>query len=259
MQLAPLSVPRGSANPLPVFTGIVEDIGRLLSRTSRGPGARFRVGTSLGPLVLGESISVMGVCLTVHRGFDGAFEADASEETLARTTLGRLRVGHQLNLERAVAMGGRFGGHIVTGHVDGVGRLLKRRNVGDAVELSIGFDEDLSVYLAEKGSIAVDGVSLTVNAVDSGVFRVTIVPHTQDKTLFGDMAIGAEMNLEVDVLARYVARCVGVDRARGRGSSSVSSSVSSSGTPFEGSSRKSEGGSSDGGLMSRLAKAGFLL
>ncbi|HQF23715.1 MAG TPA: galactose-1-phosphate uridylyltransferase, partial [Polyangiaceae bacterium] len=140
------------ANSIAVFTGLVEDVGQLLSRTPRGPGARLRVATRLSPLVLGESIAVMGVCLTVQRILDGAFEADASGETLVRSTLGRLPVGHGLHLERAVAVGGRFGGHIVAGHVDGLGRLVEKRPLGEAVDLAFSYDGHLAALLAEKGS-----------------------------------------------------------------------------------------------------------
>jgi len=189
-----------------MFTGIVEDIGRLMSRTSRGGGARLRIATTLTPLVLGESIAVMGICLTVHQILDGAFEADASAETLARGTLGRLAVGHRLHVERALLVGGRVGGHFVAGHVDCVGRLSARKPVGEAVELTFAHDGSLAPYLAVKGSVAVDGVSLTVNEVGARTLGVTVVPHTLEQTLLGAMSMGTEVNLEADLLARYVAR-----------------------------------------------------
>jgi len=221
-----------------VFTGIVEDIGQLLSRTSRGQGARIRVATRLSPLVLGESIAVMGVCVTVCRILDGAFEADASSETLLRSTLGRLSVGHRLHLERALAVGGRFGGHIVAGHVDGVGRLLARTNDAESAELTLTYDSPLAPFLAVKGSVAVDGVSLTVNMVDAHTLRVTVIPHTQDHTLFGCMSIGTEVNLEADVLARYVARWLDVHRLTEE--------------------PKEPSKSPEDALLSRLASSGFL-
>jgi len=223
------------ANSSAVFTGLVEDMGRLLSRTSRGPGARLRVATGLSPLVLGESIAVMGVCLTVQKILDGAFEADASGETLARSTLGRLPSGHRLHLERAVAVGGRLGGHIVAGHVDGLGRLVERKTLGEAVDLAFAYEGPLAPFLAEKGSVAVDGVSLTVNVVDARAFHVAVIPHTQDMTLLADMPVGTEVNLEADVLARYVARWLEVGRSTG-----------------------GPGGSSDESLLSRLASSGYL-
>ena len=227
------------ANPTAVFTGIVEDLGQLLARTSRGPGALVRISTSLSPLVLGESIAVMGVCLTVHKILDGAFEAEASGETLKCSTLGKLPSGHHLHLERAVAIGGRLGGHIVAGHVDGLGRLVERKLVGTAIDLAFAYDGLLGPFLALKGSVAVDGVSLTVNSVDPRAFHVTVIPHTQDKTLFGAMTIGTEVNLEADVLARYVARWLQTHR------STVDRTESS-------------GESSDAGLLSRLASSGYL-
>lgn len=224
------------ANSFAVFTGLVEDVGRLISRSARGPGARLRVGTRLAPLVLGESIAVMGVCLTVQKILDGSFEADASAETMTRSTLGRLPVGHSLHLERALPVGGRLGGHIVAGHVDGLGRLVERRPLGEAIDLGFAYEPTLAPYLAEKGSVAVDGVSLTINAVDARVFHVAVIPHTQDETLLAQMRVGAESNLEADVLARYVARWLEVGRQAGL----------------------PPGGSSDDALLSRLASSGYL-
>jgi riboflavin synthase len=221
-----------------VFTGLVEDVGRLLSRTPRGPGARLRVATRLSPLVLGESIAVMGVCLTVEKILDGAFEADASSETVSRSTLGRLPTGHRLHLERAVPVGGRLGGHIVSGHVDGLGRLVERKPLGEAIDLTFAYDASLAAFLAEKGSIAVDGVSLTINAVERDRFHVAVIPHTQDETLLADMTVGTYANLEVDVLARYVARWLQVGRQSDAG--------------------EQGGSSSDDTLMSRLASSGYL-
>lgn len=223
------------ANSSTVFTGLIEDIGRLQARDPRGPGARLRISSRLAPLVLGESIAVMGVCLTVQKILDRAFEADASAETLSRSTLGRLPIGHQLHLERALPVGGRLGGHIVAGHVDGLGRLIERKPLGEAIDLCFSFAPALATYIAEKGSIAIDGVSLTVNEVGRSAFRVAVIPHTQDETLLADMAIGTEANLEVDVLARYVARWLEV----GRGDDHST-------------------GSSDESLMARLASSGFL-
>lgn len=189
-----------------MFTGLVEDLGRIEARVAAGPGARLRIATALQPLVLGESIAVMGVCLTVTSIVAGGFEADASAETLARTTLGRLSVGHAVHLERALQLGGRLGGHLVAGHVDGIARLVERKPVGQAVALGFTFDAGLAPFIAAKGSVAIDGVSLTVNEVAGDRFSVAIVPHTQQATAFGTMMPGAFCNLEIDVLARYVAR-----------------------------------------------------
>ena len=174
---------------------------------------------------MGESISVDGCCLTVvaiAAGPDGrgraGFEADASSETLARTTLGTLRMGVELNLERATKLGQRMGGHIVTGHVDGIGKVEGRRAIGEAIELTFGAPPSLARYIAEKGSICVNGVSLTVNRVFAERFDVAIIPHTRTVTSLDALAQGDVVNLEVDVVARYVARLLeaGPDTAENR-------------------------------------------
>jgi len=205
-----------------MFTGLVETIGTLRRRAG-SPVARS-VGTAspsggharatiearfTGALVLGESIAVNGVCLTVDRIIDAGFEADMSEETLARTTLGALPLGSKVHLERATPAGGRLGGHIVAGHVDGVGHIVEREPRGDAIRLSTRIPADLAPFVAPKGSITIDGVSLTVNGVrDEGdtSIEVMLVPHTLGATSLGDLRPGDRANIEVDVLARYVAR-----------------------------------------------------
>jgi riboflavin synthase len=224
-----------------VFTGLVEDVGRLQARVARGPGARLSIQTRLAPLVLGESISVMGVCLTVDAFRQGGFEADASHETLQRTTLGSLAIGSGVHLERALAVGGRMGGHIVAGHVDGTASLLERKPVGEAVELTFALDGSLAPYVAGKGSIALDGVSLTVNEVAADRFTVMIVPHTREATLMGGQQPGQVSNVEVDVLARYVVRWLQASRG-----------------PVAGTAGSVTDSSSDEAWMKRLANAGFL-
>jgi riboflavin synthase len=196
-----------------VFTGLVEEKGTLRARTPRGPGARVTIGCSLAPLALGDSISVDGVCLTVDTVVPGGFEADCSHETLARTTLGSMLLGGGVNLERAAALGQRMGGHIVSGHVDGTGVVSERRPVGDALHVEMTMPRELARYVAEKGSICVNGVSLTVNSVQADRFSVMLIPHTLHKTTLDGIAVGAKVNLEVDVVARYVARLL--DAARG--------------------------------------------
>ena len=214
-----------------MFTGLVATVGTLaaLRRTAEdGPeggvevsgkrvlGARLTIRAPFedGPLALGESIAVNGACLTVDAvSRDGSeFEADASAETLARTTLGALRVGSPLHLERALRAADRMGGHLVTGHVDGIGTLADRRAVGDAVWMAFRVPGELAKFIAEKGSIAVDGVSLTVNAVEGDRFEVTIIPHTLSHTTFGALAPADRVNLEVDLIARYVARLLSTER-----------------------------------------------
>jgi riboflavin synthase len=189
-----------------MFTGLVEQTGALAERVPNGPGARMTIRCTLQKLELGESIAVDGVCLTVDRIVPEGFVVDASSETLARTTLGRLQRGQAVNLERALPLGGRMGGHIVTGHVDGVGRVASRESRGNAVEMSFSFPRELGRYIAEKGSICVSGVSLTVNRVAGDRFEVMLIPHTLAKTSLDALQPGAEVNLEVDILARYVAR-----------------------------------------------------
>jgi riboflavin synthase len=191
-----------------MFTGLVAVTGALASRTMRGPGARLVLRASFddGPLVLGESIAVDGVCLSVDAIVAGGFEVDASAETLARTTLGRLPVESPVHFERSVRVGEPLGGHLVTGHVDGVGTVSARRDVGEALWMAVSLEPSLARFVAEKGSIAVDGVSLTVNAAGPGSFEVTLIPHTLRKTKLGQHVAGAAVNLEVDLVARYVAR-----------------------------------------------------
>ncbi|MBX3201789.1 MAG: riboflavin synthase [Labilithrix sp.] len=207
-----------------MFTGLVESKGALVRRTQHGPGARLvirgeLVGRGKDPIVLGESIAIDGVCLTVdvivEPGGPGptVFEADASSETLAKTTLGSLSAGAPVNLERALPIGGRLGGHIVSGHVDGVGRVLEKTPTGGAQKIVFEAPAELARFIAPKGSICVSGVSLTVNGVSGAAFDVMLIPHTRDKTSLDGLAVGAPVNLEVDVLARYVARLLEVGRA----------------------------------------------
>ena len=196
-----------------MFTGLVEEKGILRARSPRGPGARVRIACSLAPLELGESISVDGVCLTVDTIVEGGFEADCSEETLARTTLGSVPLGGGVNLERAAALGQRMGGHIVSGHVDGTGTVAERRPVGEALHVEFTMPRELARYVAEKGSVCVNGVSLTVNGVSDTQFSVVLIPHTLKKTTLDGIAVGAKVNLEVDVVARYVARLLEAGQA----------------------------------------------
>lgn len=192
-----------------MFTGIIEDVGTLAEFRRTGTGATVVVSTRLGnagETALGDSIAVDGCCLTVTRFGDGRFEADLSAETLARTTLGSLAAGRRVNLERALAAGARMGGHIVQGHVDSVGSIASIREDGETRVLRFRCDAGLRPYLAEKGSVAVNGVSLTVNEVTPDGFGVTLVPFTLSHTTFGDLKDGAPVNLEADVVAKYVLR-----------------------------------------------------
>lgn len=197
-----------------MFTGLVEAIGTLRRRAGR-PVARALIETGLGPLVLGESVSVDGVCLTVDRILASGFECDMSSETLARTTLGDTPLGSKVHLERATPLGGRMGGHVVLGHVDGVGVVSALVPRGDALCFEVRAPAALSRFLAPKGSIALQGVSLTLNTVDDAAnddvsFAVMLVPHTLATTRLGELRPDARINIEVDVLARYVARALDV-------------------------------------------------
>lgn len=196
-----------------MFTGLVERKGTLARRSRRGPGYRLAIAAELGELVLGESISVSGACLTVV-SFDGSgFEADVSLETTSKTTLGSLALGSAVNLERALKVGDRLGGHIVAGHVDAVAELVRIAPAGEAQRLSIAYPRELSRFIAPKGSITLDGVSLTVNAVTNTVLEVMVIPHTLSVTTLGDLKTGSAINLEVDTLARYAVRFLEVSSA----------------------------------------------
>jgi len=189
-----------------MFTGLVECTGLVAARSVRGPSVRLTLSAPLEGLSLGESISVSGACLTVVSHAGGSFEVDVSAETLSRTTLGRLQVGSRVNLERSLQLGDRLGGHLVAGHVDGLARLLALEPSGEARAMTFEAPKELAPYLASKGSVALDGVSLTVNGVDGARFTVMIIPHTLSVTTLGHYAPGQELNLEVDLVARYVVR-----------------------------------------------------
>ena len=212
-----------------MFTGIIEGVGRLAAREPRGGDVRFTFATGSLPWLgergedvrLGESIAVNGVCLTVVAFDAGSFQADASTETLALTTLGTLAEGAALNLERAMRPSDRLGGHLVSGHVDGIGRVLSVHDDARAQRWRFAAPAPLLKYVAKKGSICVDGVSLTVNAVDGEGFEVALIPHTVAHTRFAETAVGDAVNLEIDLVARYVERLLGaraaVDAAGGEG------------------------------------------
>lgn len=208
-KFAPTMAKHNSGPHRQMFTGLIEGLGTLVSRESRGGDARLRIDAGTLPFVgvaLGESIAVNGVCLTVVT-FDGSsFEVDASNETLSLTTLGGLKPGSALNLERAMKPTDRLGGHLVSGHVDGIGRVTQISNDGRAQRWKIAVPANLSKYIAQKGSICVDGVSLTVNAVDDHSFEVALIPHTVSQTAFAKTGMGHAVNIEIDLVARYVER-----------------------------------------------------
>jgi riboflavin synthase len=192
-----------------MFTGIVTAQGKLLERTPIGGDVRLRFdagGQSLAGCRPGDSICVSGACLTMLDPGDNAFSADVSPETLALTTLGRLGEGDPVNLELAMRPDDRLGGHLVTGHVDGIGTLRSRHPDARAERLEFEVPASLARYLARKGSVCVDGVSLTVNAVDGATFTVCLIPHTLEVTTLGRLQSGDPVNLEVDLVARYLER-----------------------------------------------------
>jgi riboflavin synthase len=194
-----------------VFTGLVEDIG-VVARVDRRSDAlvlSVRPGKiPLGELAVGESVCHDGACLTVTDVGRESYSVLAGGETLARTTLGAARVGTRLNLERSLRVGDRLGGHWVTGHIDGTGELASRRDLGANLVLGIRATPALLRYVVEKGSIAVAGTSLTVNAVDAETFSIAIIPHTRDATTLGALAVGDRVNLEVDILAKHVEKLI---------------------------------------------------
>jgi riboflavin synthase len=192
-----------------MFTGLIEGVGEVVALEPRGGDLRLRIGVGTLPfdeVALGESIAVSGVCLTVVEYDAESFAADASTETLALTTLGALSVGHAVNLERAMRPTDRLGGHLVSGHVDGLGRVLSVHEDARAQRWRFAAPAALLKYIAVKGSICVDGVSLTVNAVDGEGFEVALIPHTVSHTAFSTTQVGDAVNLEVDLVARYVER-----------------------------------------------------
>ncbi len=195
-----------------MFTGLVEDTGTVARADRRSDALVLSIRPAkipLAELVLGESVCHDGTCLTVTDIGRDAFTVLAGAETLARTTLGSLRVGSKVNLERSLKLGDRLGGHWVTGHIDGTGELAVRRDMGANLVLGFRAVPALLKYIVEKGSIAIAGVSLTVNAVDAETFSVAIIPHTRDHTTLGALAIGDRANLEVDILAKHVEKLLG--------------------------------------------------
>ena len=195
-----------------MFTGLVEDMGTVVRADRRNNALVLGIKPArmpVGELTIGESVCHDGACLTVTETTRDTFTVLAGTETLGRTTLGNLRVGKRVNLERSLRVGDRMGGHWVTGHIDGTGELAARRDLGSNLVLVVRAVPALLKYIVEKGSIAIAGVSLTVNAVDSETFSVAIIPHTRDMTTLGDLNIGDRVNLETDILAKHVEKLLG--------------------------------------------------
>jgi riboflavin synthase len=208
-----------------MFTGIVEAVGRLRSLTPTGEDVSICVeSTSLdmSDVALGDSIATNGVCLTVTAFDANSYTADLSVETLNKTGFADYQAGDYVNLEKAMLPTTRFGGHIVSGHVDGVGTIIERLAVGRAIEFWVETPAELMRYIAEKGSITIDGISLTVNALRKNAFKLTIVPHTSSETTIERFAVGHRVNLEVDVLARYMERLLDAKAQGDKPESSIS-------------------------------------
>lgn len=203
-----------------MFTGIIEAVGTIKSININAQGARLVIGTNnldMSDVKLGDSIATNGICLTVVDFDQNTYSADVSNETLNRTGFAHYKVGSQVNLEKAMLASTRFGGHMVSGHVDGVSEILSITNNGNSIEYWLSMPHELAHYIAEKGSVTIDGTSLTVNAISASdsKFRLTIVPHTVKETIFADYKIGTKVNLEVDLIARYLERLLTKNSADG--------------------------------------------
>ncbi len=199
-----------------MFTGIIQTVGRIESLVQRGDAVRLAIvapALDTSDVRLGDSIAVSGPCLTAVALGKGRFEADISPETLAKTTLGGRQAGDRVNLEKALRLSDRLGGHLVSGHVDGVGTVIARIERADYVQFRLSAPAELARYIATKGSISVEGVSLTVNAVNGVEFELMIIPHTLENTTLGELHAGSQINLEIDLVARYLERLAGRDNA----------------------------------------------
>ncbi len=197
-----------------MFTGIIQSIGKIISITPGSVDTRLSVDVGKMPfddVQMGESISINGACMTVVSFDENSFSVDVSRESLAMTTLGRLQTGSPVNLERALRLSDRLGGHLVTGHVDGVGQITERLSEGRSVRFGIRVPGTLTRYIAHKGSICIDGVSLTVNRIEGKELGLQIIPHTLEQTIFSEYRVGDEVNLEVDLIARYLERLLDKD------------------------------------------------
>ncbi|PST90096.1 riboflavin synthase [Photobacterium sp. NCIMB 13483] len=199
-----------------MFTGIIEAVGKISAMTPKGADVSVTVDSGsldLSDVKLGDSIATNGVCLTVVKLTGKGYVADLSLETLNRTAFVNYKAGQVVNLEKAMLATTRFGGHMVSGHVDAVAEVIERQHIGRAIEFWIKVPPQLAKYISEKGSVAVDGISLTVNAVRGDEFKLTIVPHTAAETTMADFHVGRKINLEVDVIARYLERLMLGDKA----------------------------------------------
>jgi len=203
-----------------MFTGIIESVGSVAAMQDKGGDMRLSLNTGkldMSDVALGDSIAVNGVCLTVIDMTSSSFSADVSGETLRLTSLGHLKSGSPVNLEKALTLQTRLGGHMVSGHVDALGKILQRKDDARSVWFRVEAPEKLAKYIVHKGSITVDGTSLTVNAVDGNEFELNIVPHTLQETIMAGYRSGSEVNLEVDIIGRYLERLLMGDKAAEKG------------------------------------------
>lgn len=207
-----------------MFTGIIEGKGKIFETRSVGGGRVFGIETDfqLTDPAEGESIAINGVCLTAKNITGRRFFADVSPESLARTNLGTLAVGGRVNLERALRLTDRLGGHIVSGHVDGVSRVIDRKALGSFTLFTFEVPGNLGRYIIEKGSITIDGISLTVNSCDRATFSVSIIPHTLEVTMLGQTGPGSMVNLEVDIIGKYVEKLLLTEKNRAGNTASIS-------------------------------------
>ncbi|MBL3598806.1 MAG: riboflavin synthase [gamma proteobacterium endosymbiont of Lamellibrachia anaximandri] len=211
-----------------MFTGIIQSVGTLAGQESKGGDVRLYIHTGqldLADVALGDSIATNGVCLTAVELPGDGFRADVSRETLSMTTLHNLKPGSPVNLEKALTLNSRLGGHLVSGHVDGVGKVVGRREDARSIRFDIEAPKALAKYIAHKGSICVDGASLTVNGVDGNRFDLNIVPHTLQETTLEGIQVGYEVNLEVDLIARYLERLVLGEKASESAASGVTEAL----------------------------------
>lgn len=210
-----------------MFTGIVQGKGKLIGKRSAGGGVVFdlEAGFDLPDPEEGESIAVCGVCLTAYNISGRRFSADVSPETLSRTKLGQIHPGDNVNMERALQLSDRLGGHIVSGHVDCLASLKSLEEVGDYTILTFAFPSEYGRYFIEKGSVTIDGISLTVNDCGVDYFSVSIIPHTLKETTLGDLGVGGKVNIEVDIIGKYVEKLLNLNKQEGAG---VKSNISAS-------------------------------
>ena len=212
-----------------MFTGIIQAVGEVAVIEPKGDDVRLRIltnGLDLADVQLGDSIAVNGVCLTAVEFDQNSFVADVSNETIEHTATGKLQQGSDVNLEKALTLATRLGGHMVSGHVDGVGKVINRFDDGRSVRFTIEAPAELARYIAHKGSITVDGISLTVNKVNGTEFELNIVPHTIQETVIKNYQVGTEVNLEVDLIARYLERLLLGEKAAEKADSPTSDGIS---------------------------------